>query len=93
MYSPEWEKKRILETFFILISDAVENGYNKSYNRFTRELALESVLRNKDTIKASLANAEYISRQMLSEDVVEIAPDVFVMLKDNQNRSRESRKQ
>lgn len=63
-----------METFFILISDAVENGYNKSYNRFTRELALESVLKNKDTIKAILANAEYICRQMIFEDVVEINP-------------------
>ncbi len=74
MYSSEWEKKRILETFFILSSDAVENGYNKSYNRFTRELALESVLKNKDTIKGILASAEYICRQMIFEDVVEINP-------------------
>ena len=62
IYSSEWEKKRILETFFILSSDAVENRYNKSYNRFRRELASESVLKNKDTIKAILANAEYFCR-------------------------------
>ncbi|MFG6377172.1 MAG: GIY-YIG nuclease family protein [Lachnospiraceae bacterium] len=72
MYSSEWEKKRVLETFFILISDSVENGYNKSYNRFTKKLALESVLKNRDTIKAVLANEKYICRQMLFKDVVEI---------------------
>jgi hypothetical protein len=41
-----------------LSSDAVENRYNKSYNRFTRELASESVLKNKDTIKAGKLTGE-----------------------------------
>lgn len=37
-------------------------------------IELETVLKNKDTLKAILANAEYICRQMIFEDVVEINP-------------------
>ena len=53
-----------LETFFIVKYKAVEKGYNKSYNFNNKECA----------IKAILANAEYICRQMIFEDVVEINP-------------------
>lgn len=51
-----------LETFFIIKYKAVEKDYNKSYNFNNKECA----------IKAVLTNAEYICRQMISEDVVEI---------------------
>lgn len=51
-----------LETFLIVKYKAVEKGYNKSYNFNNKECAKNAIL----------ANAEYICRQMIFEDVAEI---------------------
>lgn len=43
-------KEKALETFFIFRYNAVEHGYNKSYNYNNKESAINAVLKQSDYI-------------------------------------------